>query len=241
MEDFILSNKERIKVFKLLSENKSLTFNKIAKLAQMRSNKLSYQLKLMREKDFIEKKEEGYSLTKKAQRLVPYFSQIFKREVGVLPVILGMVRNQDKILLIKRKKMPYKGYWGLFGGKQINGETIAETIEREVFEESGVKARFIKNNGVVYERLKEGGEFKHSFLLIITTLQTDTFQAMEKEEGEVKWFDFKEVLEGKVSKVIPSDLMFLQKYAEQEIEIEQVIMEEQEEEKLILEEKNRKL
>ena len=175
MEDYILSNQERIKIFKVLCEQKRIKFNDIVRLTGIRSNKLSYQLNLMKEKEFITNNEGVYSLSINAQRLIPYFSQILKKEVGVLPVILGIVRKENKILLIQRKKMPYKGYWGLIGGKQINGETIPETIEREVFEETKLKATFTQANGIVYERLKENNNFKHSFLLIITSLITYSF------------------------------------------------------------------
>lgn len=232
MEDFILSNEERKRIFNVLSEHKKLPFNKIADLTTIRSNKLSYQLNMMVEKRFVvrvDEGSEGYMLSLEAQRLIPYFSQIFKKEVGVLPVVLGIVRRGSKILLIQRKKMPYKGYWGLFGGKQINGETIAQTIEREVFEESRLHVRYVKTNGVVYERLRENGVFKHSFLLIITTLEADSSTAMEQDEGKVGWFEFEDVLSGRVDKLIPSDVEFVCKYAEREMEIEHIIMEEEEE------------
>ena len=229
VEDFLLSNPERMQIFRMLCEHKSLNFNSIVHLTGIRSNKLSYQLKLMKEKKFVVNENNHYSLPLEAQRLIPYFSQIFKKEVGVLPVILGIVRNNNKILLIQRKKMPYKGYWGLFGGKQINGETIAETIEREVFEEARIKVKFSHCNGVVYERLKEKGMFKHSFLFIITSLEASSLVASEQDEGKVAWFDFDEVLIGKIPNVIPSDMVFLKKYADKKIEIEHIVMEEQEE------------
>src|SRR3989338_90207 len=136
MEEFILSNEERMRIFKVLCEHKRLTFNALARSVVLRSNKLSYQLKLMLERGFLVHEQEEYSLSLEAERLIPYFSQIFKKEVGVLPVVLGIVRNQEKILLIKRRKLPYKDYWALFGGKQINGETIPQTIEREILEEA---------------------------------------------------------------------------------------------------------
>ena len=227
MDEFILSNKERIEIFRVLSENKKLNFNRIREMINIPSNKLSYQLNLMKDNDFVVNDEGQYSLTLNAQRLLPYFSQILKKEVGVLPVVLGIVRNKDKILLIKRKKMPYKDYWGLFGGKQINGETIAETIEREVLEESKIKTNMTKINGIVYERLVENNEFKHSLLLIITTLNTKEINAKEQDEGEVRWFDFEEVLKGKIEDIIPSDLEFLKRYAHKKIEIKHIVMNEQ--------------
>ena len=228
MEDFILSDKERVKIFQVLSENKYLSFNQIVKLTNIRSNKLSYQIKVMSEKNFLNLNEGKYSLSLEAQRLIPYFSQIFKKEVGVLPVVLGIVRNEDKILLIKRKKMPYKDHWGLIGGKQIGGETIAETIEREVHEESKLKAKFSKCNSVVYERLRENGRFKHSFLLLITTLQAESTEVMEQDEGQVKWFNYDDVINHRIEKLIPSDVHFLKTYAHQEMDIDHVVMDEDE-------------
>lgn len=224
--EFLLSSKERMDIFRVLSENKKLNFNKIADLTKLPSNKLSYQLNLMKESDFVVNEDGQYLLSMKAQQLVPYFSQILKKEVGVLPVVLGMVRNDEKILLIKRKKMPYKDYWSLIGGKQINGETIAETIEREVLEEAKINAKFLDFNGVVYERLMENGEFKHSFVFIITTLNTEEIQARQQDEGEVAWFDFDDVVNGKIENVIPSDIEFMKKYSGRKIEIEHIVMNE---------------
>jgi len=229
MEDFILSNPERIMVFKLLCEEKRLHFNEICRRTGLQSNKLSYQLNLMKEKGFLVNEEEGYGLSLEAQRLIPYFSQIFKKEVGVLPAVLGIVRHENKILLLKRKKMPYKGKWGLIGGKQINGETIAETIEREVREETTLDATFERCNAVVYERLKEDGNWKHSFLLIITTLRAASAAAREQEEGPVAWFDYDEIVEGKVPDVIPTDREFVKNYAEQTVVIDHLVMEEENE------------
>lgn len=226
MHEFLLYSKERMEIFRVLSENKKLNFNKIAELTKMQSNKLSYQLNLMKENDFVVNEDGQYSLSMKAQQLVPYFSQILKKEVGVLPVVLGMVRNGDKILLIKRKKMPYKDYWSLIGGKQINGETIAETIEREVLEEAKVNAKFSNFNGVVYERLMENNEFKHSFVFIITTLNTEENQARQQDEGEVGWFNFDDVVNGKIENVIPSDIEFMKNYSGRKIDIEHIVMNE---------------
>src|SRR3989344_9386236 len=123
--------------------------------------------------------------------------------------------------------MPYQGYWGLFGGKQISGETIPQTIEREVFEEASLKAQFQKYHGIMNEMLKENNQFKHSFLFILTSLKADSFEVKEQQEGKVAWFDYQDVINHKITRLIPSDVEFLKKYDEREIEIEHIVMEEQ--------------
>jgi len=79
MEEFILSSKERMKIFKILCENKQLNFNSIVRLTGIHSNKLSYQLNLMKDKNFVITVDGDYSLSIESQRLIPYFSQIFKK------------------------------------------------------------------------------------------------------------------------------------------------------------------
>jgi 8-oxo-dGTP diphosphatase len=44
----------------------------------------------------------------------------------------------DKILLIKRATVPFKGYWALPGGRVNMGETVEHTVVREVKEETGL-------------------------------------------------------------------------------------------------------
>lgn len=45
--------------------------------------------------------------------------------------------GDDKILLVQRAEDPGKGLWGLPGGFVEMGETVAEALMREVFEETG--------------------------------------------------------------------------------------------------------
>lgn len=234
MKKFLLSNNERELIFNVLSEYKKLSFNQLMKLTNLRSNKLSYQLKLMQKENFIVHKSLKYSLSTKSQKLIPHFSQMYKNDVGVLPVVLGIVRNKKKILLIQRKKMPYKGYWGLFGSKQKNGELISNAIERRILEESCLNAKFSKVNGILYERLIENNEFKHSFLFIITTLKASSLDAKEQNDGKVCWFDFKEIVNNKVKNIIPSDIKMIKKYFDKKIEIGQIIMEEKPGEKFVI-------
>jgi len=53
----------------------------------------------------------------------------------------GVVIKDKKILLIKRKKQPFKGKWALPGGFVEYGEKTENATVREVFEETGLKTK----------------------------------------------------------------------------------------------------
>ena len=55
-----------------------------------------------------------------------------------LNVILVYNKEQDKILMCKREKEPYKGKYNLVGGKVEIGEDELEAAYRELKEETGI-------------------------------------------------------------------------------------------------------
>ncbi|MHA1834812.1 MAG: NUDIX domain-containing protein [Candidatus Baldrarchaeia archaeon] len=52
--------------------------------------------------------------------------------------------NDDKVVLVKRKNPPYKGWWALPGGIVEYGETVEEAVKREVKEETGLEVEIEK-------------------------------------------------------------------------------------------------
>ena len=53
----------------------------------------------------------------------------------------GIILNDKKIVLIKRKNPPFKGKWSLPGGFVEYGEKTEDAVVREVFEETGLKTK----------------------------------------------------------------------------------------------------
>jgi len=51
-----------------------------------------------------------------------------------------LCHNKDGVLLIKRSKPPYQGCWSLPGGLVDLGETLKAAAERELLEETGIRA-----------------------------------------------------------------------------------------------------
>ncbi len=60
----------------------------------------------------------------------------------------GVLIKNKKVLLIKRKKEPFKGKWALPGGFVEYGERVEDAIIREFEEEVGMKAKIKKLIGV---------------------------------------------------------------------------------------------
>ncbi len=58
----------------------------------------------------------------------------------------------NKILLIKRNTRPFVGFWALPGGRMDPGETIEQTVIREVKEETGLDVKIIRIVGEYVER-----------------------------------------------------------------------------------------
>src|SRR5262249_18723306 len=59
--------------------------------------------------------------------------------VPVVAVGGVVLASGPRVLLVQRAKPPMVGKWTLPGGRLRGGETIADAVEREVFEETGIR------------------------------------------------------------------------------------------------------
>lgn len=82
----------------------------------------------------------------------------------------GLVIRDQAVLLLKRARMPSKGFWCLPGGFVDRGETLEAAVVREVAEETGLLTRVRRLYGLysypgysvvvaIYEVDEEGGRF----------------------------------------------------------------------------------
>ncbi len=127
-----------------------------------------------------------------------------------IPIAVGVIIHENKVLLIKRIKDPYAGYWSFPGGKIEFGEEVHNTAIREIEEETGVTSSFIEHYGMVSERVIETEKVTHHFLIHLCKLHPKTTEIKQGSEGEVAWINFEDVKAGK-EKLVPSDTFMLEK------------------------------
>ena len=119
-----------------------------------------------------------------------------------LSVAVGAVVDNGKILMIKRQRGDYSGFWALPGGKIEQGEHISEAAIREVKEEAGIETNFKEYSGIVSEIFGQ-----KQFMLHVNELKTIEKSISSGSEGEVKWIEL-DSLEG--FDVVPSDLKIIE-------------------------------
>ncbi len=217
----------RHQIVELFSKNKRLRFSQIEKATAMKSNTLAYHLDGLVKEGMLKKEDEDYMLSTQGEKLLPFFSHISQKITGgCLPVVLAAIVKKDQILMLKRKKRPYQGYWGLPGGKLHLEESIPECALREVKEETGLDCTFSKIAAIVHERVKEHELYKHAFLLFIVVLKPKKGELKESEEGSLDWFPLKNL---QPSRIIPSDYHMIKDHLKKTTNITSVILEEKEE------------
>ena len=104
-------------------------------------------------------------------------------------VVDTLVLKENKILLVKRtKKISEGGKWGLIGGYVSRNETIKETVEREVFEETGWRVK-----DITFFRIKDSPDRPMedrqniAFVFFCSTIKKEGEKDWESDE--VEWFD----------------------------------------------------
>lgn len=137
------------------------------------------------------------------------------KERNPLPVVLIALFDKNKILLAKRKREPYKGFYGILGGRQTFGMLTKDIVKKEVMEEVGfsVKEDSIDTRGLYSEILldKKGNPRDH-FIFRVCKADIDNKITDELEKTDIekfKWFDLP-LSEGIKSNIIPTDLIMIE-------------------------------
>ncbi len=100
----------------------------------------------------------------------------------------------DEILLIKRRTVPFRGYWALPGGRVDPGETVEQTILREVKEETGLDITIVTKIGDYHEQgVQEGVAYDYYPACFLVKVVGGEIRKQESEIEEIKLFSLKDV------------------------------------------------
>jgi 8-oxo-dGTP diphosphatase len=100
----------------------------------------------------------------------------------------------NKILLIKRNTIPFKGYWALPGGRMDPGETVEQTIVREVKEETGLDVIIVRKVGEYVEKgVKDDVDYEYYPTCFVVKPVGGEIKKQESEIQEINLFNLNEL------------------------------------------------
>lgn len=134
----------------------SAGYAELQKPTGLTSDHFNFHISRLVEIGYVEKLSRGkYRLTPKGKE---YSNKLDTDEKTIerqpkCAVILG-IQKGNKWLFQERLKHPYYGFWGFPSGKIRWGETILQTAERELKEETGLSAK-CTYEGVYHEQVDQ--------------------------------------------------------------------------------------
>ncbi len=202
--------KNEKKIFRQFIYSEKLSFTQILNKTKIESNLLAYFLKRLIKKELLEKdSDKKYSLTKKGEKLIPYYTDT--ESLNPLVVALLLIEHGGKILLIKREKRPYYGLYSLPSGRMRIEDSIKTASERIAKEKTKIECEYLRASGVVHERMIDG-EVKHAFVFFLAKMKPKNTAL----GYNLKWFDLKKLPK---SKIIASDYWMIKNKINSKIEI----------------------
>lgn len=114
-----------------------------------------------------------------------------QREYPHRPIVgvLAVVRRGPEVLIVQRARAPSAGSWGFPGGVQELGETVMQTAQRELLEETAVIARAIEAMpGFDVIRPDDDGRIRAHWLLIPVICEWQSGDgALSDEVADLRW------------------------------------------------------
>ena len=111
--------------------------------------------------------------------------------VGVGAIVI----KDDKVLLVKRGIPPSKGLWAIPGGHVELGETLQETAEREILEETGIVIR-AKKPVYTFDLIErdDTGEIRFHYIVVDLMAEYVRGEPLGADDAlEARWLSWEEI------------------------------------------------
>ncbi len=106
-----------------------------------------------------------------------------------MPCVGGLVTDGDRVLLVRRAREPFKGYWDIPGGFLEAGEHPQDGVAREVVEETGLVVKPVEILGIFMDKYGKEGEDTLNIHYVAQVISGE--ESAGSDATELKWFDKK--------------------------------------------------
>jgi ADP-ribose pyrophosphatase YjhB (NUDIX family) len=124
---------------------------------------------------------------------------LLKREYPEAPIVaVGLIiRQEDRIALVRRAKEPSKGCWTFPGGAVKLGETVYQAAGREALEETGLEVRIDGVADVVDTIVRDSvGRVQYHYVIVdLLASVTEGALAPDSDATEARWVGLRELAE----------------------------------------------
>ena len=107
--------------------------------------------------------------------------------------VAAVIKNKGSILILKKSDDDYNypGKWSFCSGYVKEFESAEDSILREIKEETGLKAKIIKNGKIllIKDKIKKKNWIVMNFLCEAKSLQVN----LDHENSEFKWINPKDI------------------------------------------------
>lgn len=110
--------------------------------------------------------------------------------MGAVRAALAVTLREGEVLLVRRRNPPDAGLWGYPGGHVEPGETVYQAAERELYEETGVRAAA----GPLLEVVEVKAEGFHFDLIAVACDYLSGTPRAADDVSEAAWVPVAEVL-----------------------------------------------
>ena len=121
---------------------------------------------------------------------MPYTYDYPRPAIAVDCLIFRFAHDELEILLVQRKKDPYKGEWAFPGGFMEIDETPESAVARELEEETGIKAKKVMQIGA-FGAVNRDPRGRTVSIAYLTLLDNEQEAIAASDASAVKWFNLK--------------------------------------------------